>query len=95
MKRLAVDPPHCGCTECITGVYVPLDEALPKEIARMVRGRIADNTSCDVTIKFNYIWGRTSVQPRMEVLVCIDEYEFDVTKWGPKVAKGVIENYYC
>lgn len=42
---IAIDPPECACTECITGEYVPLDRATPEQIADMLAGRIADNTN--------------------------------------------------
>lgn len=42
---IAIDPPGCGCTECITGEYVPLDQASDRQIADLLRGEIRDNTS--------------------------------------------------
>lgn len=41
---LAVDPPGCGCTECLTGVYVPLDQATPGQVAAAARGVLGNNT---------------------------------------------------
>lgn len=41
---LAVDPPGCGCTECLTGVYVPLDQATPSQVAAAARGVLGNNT---------------------------------------------------
>lgn len=41
---VAIDPPGCGCTECITGEYVPLDRATDRQIAALLRGEIQDNT---------------------------------------------------
>lgn len=41
---LAVDPPGCGCTECATGVYVPLDQATPSQVAAAARGVLGNNT---------------------------------------------------
>jgi hypothetical protein len=40
----AIDPPGCGCTECLTGEYVPLDLASPIHIMALVFGVIANNT---------------------------------------------------
>jgi hypothetical protein len=45
MNPIAIDPPGCGCTECIIGEYVPLDEATPAQIADLLAGRIVDNTN--------------------------------------------------
>lgn len=44
-RPLAIDPPGCGCTECLTGEYVPLDRASHQDIRRAQLGEIADNTS--------------------------------------------------
>lgn len=44
---LAVDPPGCGCTECLTGVYVPLDQATPGQVAAAARGVLGNNTGFD------------------------------------------------
>ncbi|KQO98132.1 hypothetical protein [Leifsonia sp. Leaf264] len=43
-ELLAIDPVGCGCTECITGEYVPLDEASFDQIDLMLAGVLADNT---------------------------------------------------
>lgn len=40
---IAIDPPGCGCTECITGEYVPLDYATDQQIADLIRGEIHNN----------------------------------------------------
>lgn len=41
---IAVDPPGCGCTECITSQYVPLEQARPEEIAALLTGLVENNT---------------------------------------------------
>lgn len=38
MKPTAIDPPGCGCTECLTGEYVPLDRATPHQVGKLLRG---------------------------------------------------------
>lgn len=50
MKPIAIDPPNCGCTECITGEYVPLTDATPRQITDMLAGRLRNNTSLEFTI---------------------------------------------
>lgn len=42
---IAIDPKDCGCTECITGEYVPLNFASQRKLAAMFLGRVANNTS--------------------------------------------------
>ncbi|MQS17494.1 hypothetical protein F7Q99_36245 [Streptomyces kaniharaensis] len=43
-RKIAIDPPRCGCTECGNGEYVPLDEASGEQIARMLMGELRDHT---------------------------------------------------
>lgn len=40
---IAIDPPGCGCTECLTGVYVALDWASSRQILDLLAGDIASN----------------------------------------------------
>jgi hypothetical protein len=40
----AIDPPGCGCTECIIGEYIPWQHATPGMIRDLVAGYIANNT---------------------------------------------------
>lgn len=47
---LAIDPPGCGCTECITGEYVPFDQATDEQIAALLRGEIHDNVGDGLTV---------------------------------------------
>jgi hypothetical protein len=41
---VAVDPPGCGCTECLTGEFVPLEQADPAQIERLLTGMLGNNT---------------------------------------------------
>lgn len=41
----AIDPPGCGCTECLTGEYIPLDRASDQQILDLFAGRLRDNTN--------------------------------------------------
>jgi hypothetical protein len=43
----AIDPIGCGCTECLTGEYVPLEEATDEQVRRMVNGVIRDHTGVE------------------------------------------------
>ncbi|GAB2858375.1 hypothetical protein GCM10022221_67350 [Actinocorallia aurea] len=44
MALIALDPPGCGCTECLTGEYKRIDHADASEVLAMLRGRLGDNT---------------------------------------------------
>jgi hypothetical protein len=50
IQPVAIDPPHCGCTECLTGEYVPLELATHEQVVLMLMGKIRDNTSVDFRI---------------------------------------------
>lgn len=45
IRPIAIDPPGCGCTECLTGQYVPLDAADAGTVRLAQLGFIRDNTS--------------------------------------------------
>lgn len=40
---IAIDPPGCGCTECIVGQYVPLDRATSEQVVDMLLGKLHNN----------------------------------------------------
>lgn len=50
MRPIAIDPPYCGCTECIVGEYVPLDKATPAQVYLMMMRVIADNTGAELVM---------------------------------------------
>lgn len=57
---IAIDPPGCGCTECIIGQYKPLDESTQEQVVDMLAGRIGNNlheeaVEIEVTVR---IYGR-------------------------------------
>lgn len=52
MKPIAIDPPFCGCTECMTGEYVPLNEATAEQMADMLAGKIRNNTGMQLQVSF-------------------------------------------
>lgn len=45
---LAVDPPYCGCMECLTGEYAPKDQwedsATIADVMAVVSGEVGNNT---------------------------------------------------
>lgn len=55
-KLVAIDPPGCGCTECLVGEYVPLDRASDEQVAALFRGELGDNT--------NRVW---QIQQRLDL----------------------------
>lgn len=44
-RVLQIDPIGCGCTECLTGLYVPLDAATDNQLLDMVMGKLGNATS--------------------------------------------------
>lgn len=46
-RLIAIDPPGCGCTECIIGDYVPLDLATDEQVLAMLQGYLYNNTGWD------------------------------------------------
>lgn len=55
MELIAIDPPGCGCTECITGEYVPLNEATEEQITQMLVGKVRNNTAQQLRLNLVYI----------------------------------------
>lgn len=49
-KPVAVDPIGCGCTECITGLYIPLDQIDDEMLVGLLNGEMANNTSITFTV---------------------------------------------
>jgi hypothetical protein len=47
---VAVDPPGCGCTECLTGEYVPLEQATDAQVAALLTGSVGNNTGLRFTV---------------------------------------------
>ncbi|MEU6719792.1 hypothetical protein ABZ897_50770 [Nonomuraea sp. NPDC046802] len=53
-RPTAIDPPDCGCTQCIVGTYVPLAEATDSQVAAMLRGDLDNHTGLTFTITVMY-----------------------------------------
>lgn len=47
-KPTAVDPKGCGCTECITGEYVPLELATDQQLQDLISGILENHTYVDL-----------------------------------------------
>lgn len=43
-RLLAIDPAGCGCTECLVGEYLPMENMQPKHVFAMALGLIANHT---------------------------------------------------
>lgn len=54
-----VDPLTCGCTECLTGEYVPLELATPAQIRLLLFGRLADASGETFIVTSDYPRKRT------------------------------------
>jgi hypothetical protein len=50
MQPIQIDPAGCGCTECLTGEYVPLDRATDAQVFALLRGELSDATSEKFTL---------------------------------------------
>lgn len=52
---IQIDPYECGCTECLIGMYVPLEMATYKQLKKMLKGKINDATSNEFEFKDGWI----------------------------------------
>lgn len=52
-----LDPPTCGCTDCLTGYSRPLDQASAVLIRRMIKGRVQDATGLTFTVTTERAFG--------------------------------------
>jgi hypothetical protein len=43
-EPVALDPVGCGCTECLVGEHLPLDQATAKQLVGLIKGRLRNNT---------------------------------------------------
>lgn len=83
----AIDPPGCGCTECLTGEYKPLDKASEDDIRALFAGEVRDHTEYHWRIEkvdgdFNgyhviHPYGSTMHIARIAVPIPVDYFRFD------------------
>lgn len=57
-RPIQIDPYDCGCTECIIGLYVPLQEATYKQLLKMFAGKLMDATSNEFMFADGWIYSR-------------------------------------
>lgn len=92
MTVRAIDPPDCGCTECIVGEYVPVRSANAADVARMFTGDASNHTGMDVALEIE--WDRdgnvTNVTARFHYKLYVSEfstYRFDLTGYWPAILR--------
>lgn len=78
---VAVDPPDCGCTECMTGEYVPLSEAKPWHLALLFAGEVRNNTGLTFTALPGEEEGTVRVVPYFESGTPVAESCPDDPRW--------------
>jgi hypothetical protein len=87
-RTIAVDPWGCGCTECITGEYVPLRRATDDNVADLLAGRIANHldngTELDVMVTYRTdSTGRNTVLRVDSVSVRYTHHDGQMQTWTP------------
>ena len=75
MEPVQIDPAGCGCTECLTGEYVPLDRATAGQVFRLIKGKLLNATDERFIVDVDYIDMRTNT-----VTITI-ESEFSRRTW--------------
>jgi hypothetical protein len=50
VKLRYIDPPTCGCTDCLTGEAVPLDQASNEQLIRLTAGRVVSRLPADTPV---------------------------------------------
>lgn len=68
----AIDPKGCGCTECLTGEYKPIDNATRDDILALLEGDLRNNTNGGFTVAFSP--GKVEIIP---VEMVFERWEFD------------------
>ncbi|MGW3308243.1 hypothetical protein ACWDG9_16840 [Streptomyces sp. NPDC001073] len=53
---IAIDPPGCGCTECMTGEYVPLNRATPDQVAALLNGTLRNHLHSGTKLLVNVVY---------------------------------------
>lgn len=85
---LAIDPMGCGCTECLTGEYRPLNDATDTEIQALFNDELRDNTGECWQISQNEAWmeggytvstmGRTFTISGFSIPIPVENFHLDV-----------------
>lgn len=58
-KPKRIDPPDCGCTDCITGYSEPLsyfEYVRQRQLKRIYKGKADNATGMKVTIRYDTEW---------------------------------------
>jgi hypothetical protein len=94
-RLIAIDPPRCGCTECLVGEYRPLDQATDEDIRALFRGEIRDNTDETWFISDTddggftvYVYGYSFNLDYIVLPIPVDNYRLDVSN-------KVIDSIWC
>lgn len=43
-QAVRMDPPGCACTDCLTGYFVPITQAIGRDFDRVISGGMTDAT---------------------------------------------------
>jgi hypothetical protein len=62
IDRTAIDPSGCGCTDCLTGAAVPLDQATQEQLIMALFAHAALRTDEDIDIKINVMVTREDLE---------------------------------
>ncbi|MGA5819789.1 hypothetical protein ACPC54_18255 [Kitasatospora sp. NPDC094028] len=79
----AVHVPDCPCEDCSAGRAVPLDRATEDQIAALLSGRLADETSSAlrITITYNATAGGIATAEPEGIHVQYDKREWELSPW--------------
>jgi hypothetical protein len=80
----AVDPPNCGCPECLTGEYIPettyTNNAKSGDLVRFVSGEVRNHTfSSDFDFAFRTYFSDRSVSSMEQEMIA--EFPTLITQW--------------
>lgn len=84
MKLIAVDPWDCGCTECITGEYVPLRYATDEQIADLITGRLRNNLNSGTQLEVHTTYATENGKLVLhDVTVTYEHHDGQTREWSP------------
>lgn len=61
-KRTAIDPTGCGCTDCLTGASVPLDQATQEQLIDAICGYASLRTDEEIDIEISMVITREDLE---------------------------------